>query len=45
MQATRQLQSFPTRLIAIAFALATLALGGALGYSLKPPRSPADRPG
>ncbi len=29
MQATRQIQSFPTRLIAIVFALAALALGGA----------------
>jgi hypothetical protein len=37
MQATRQVQSFPTRVIAIAFALAALAIGGALGYSLKPP--------
>jgi hypothetical protein len=36
MQATRQLQSFPTRAIGIAFALAALALGGALGYTLKP---------
>jgi hypothetical protein len=36
MQATQQLQSFPTRVIAIAFAVATLALGGALGYTLKP---------
>jgi hypothetical protein len=37
MQATRQVQSFPTRVIGIAFALAALALGGALGYALKPP--------
>jgi len=37
MQAMRQVQIFPTRLIAIAFALAALALAGALGYTLKAP--------
>jgi len=37
MQAMRQVQVFPTRAMAIAFALAALPLGGALGYTLKAP--------
>lgn len=36
MQATQQVQSFPTKVIAVAFALAALALGGSLGYTLRP---------
>ena len=38
MQATRQAQSqpIPTRIVAILFALAALAAGSALGYTLKP---------
>jgi hypothetical protein len=36
MQATQQVQSFPTRAIAIAFALAAVALSGLLGYTLRP---------
>lgn len=36
MQATRQTQPIPTRIVAVLFALAALAAGSALGYTLKP---------